>query len=422
MSTPGNLKIDGTIDDKFKSVSALFERELSTLAERNSQLCIYVGEDKVVDLWGTAIGDQGFNADSLVNVFSSGKSLEAIAVAFLFEQGLLQYTDLITQHWPEFGQAGKDQLTIADLMRHEAGLASLSVSINPEDLLTENIKQNKIGAILEQHPAHFKPGENNQREYHAVSRGWIINELFRRIDKNGRTIGEFLEQEISNPLNADAQIGVKQSDLGRRSAVHMLPFGYHLRQTFKPIFMGRKVKDNIFQLGAKVIPMIPRMRNGNSNPDSKPPYTGMDSVEFFNEEIVARGETPSANSHCSARGLGKIAAVMANGGSLNGTTYLSEQAWQAMHAEPVVRNMAFETTFTQGGVAHFGAPGRTRLERAANQGREGFYGWMGLGGSIFQWHPEKKIGFSFVPTSLHAIDLVNERGKMFQKEILRCLS
>ena len=64
----------------------------------------------------------------------------------------------------------------------------------------------------------------------------------------------------------------------------------------------------------------------------------------------------------------------------------------------------------------------TRSERDFNEGREGFYGWMGLGGSIFQWHPELDIGFAFVPTSLHVLDFLNERGKVYQAEVMKCVS
>jgi CubicO group peptidase (beta-lactamase class C family) len=418
MDNTAKLHIDGYVDPGFASVKRLFERDLGTLAERNAQLCIYVGDELVVDLWGSAIGDTQFNADSLVNVFSSGKSLEAIAIAYLVGQGLLNYDDKIAIHWPEFANAGKEHLTVADLMRHEAGLASLSVSLKPEDLWPENIKQNKVGEILENHATFFKP--DSPREYHAVTRGWVVNELFRRVDQSGRTIGEFLEQELRAPLDADVMVGVPESELARRSPVKLVPFGYHLKQSFRPIFMGRRVKDNFFQTSAKLLPLLPRVRKRNSNPDARAPFVGMDRIEFFNEDSIARGETPSANAHCSARGLARLAAMLANRGKFNGQEVLPESAWHAMHDNPVVRQMAFETIFTQGGVAKFGDSRASRLERAANLGREGFYGWMGLGGSIFQWHPERKIGFAYVPTSLHAIDVVNERGKTFQKEALRC--
>jgi hypothetical protein len=80
------------------------------------------------------------------------------------------------------------------------------------------------------------------------------------------------------------------------------------------------------------------------------------------------------------------------------------------------------TRFTQGGVDCFMpcTENSTWAERSFNEGREGFYGWMGLGGSIFQWHPGLDIGFAFVPTSLHTLDFLNERGKRYQAELLRC--
>ena len=111
------------------------------------------------------------------------------------------------------------------------------------------------------------------------------------------------------------------------------------------------------------------------------------------------------------------------GGTSQGKTLLKPEAWQALHAEPITRDMNIQTSFTQGGVAYFSQDnmGPGAMNQALNQGREGFYGWMGLGGSIFQWHPEKQISIAFVPTSLHMLDLVNERGKTYQAELLRCV-
>jgi hypothetical protein len=99
-------------------------------------------------------------------------------------------------------------------------------------------------------------------------------------------------------------------------------------------------------------------------------------------------------------------------------------AWTALHGVPVQRNMmALNTTITQGGLATFPGPSSTDtpLDIGLNRGREGFYGWMGLGGSIFQWHPEYRIGFGYAPTSLNVLDIVNERGKTYQAEVVRCL-
>jgi hypothetical protein len=117
--------------------------------------------------------------------------------------------------------------------------------------------------------------------------------------------------------------------------------------------------------------------------------------------------------------------MMAAGGRWEGREYLSEHAWLALHADPLkaARGGMLTTRFTQGGVDSFAPcePGSSRLERDFTVGREGFYGWMGLGGSIFQWHPQLEIGFAFVPTSLHVLDFLNERGKRYQAEVLICV-
>ncbi|MBL4680931.1 MAG: hypothetical protein JKY88_09430 [Pseudomonadales bacterium] len=117
--------------------------------------------------------------------------------------------------------------------------------------------------------------------------------------------------------------------------------------------------------------------------------------------------------------------MMAAGGTWDEKEYFSSEAWAALHEGPVKADMGFvTTTFTQGGLALFTEcdQNSTQLDRAINTGREGFYGWMGLGGSLFQWHPKHKIGFAYVPTSLNVIDIVNERGKAYQTEVLKCVA
>jgi CubicO group peptidase (beta-lactamase class C family) len=417
------MTIEGTVAPGFEAVKALYTQNMQRSSERHTQLCVYHNDEKVVDLWASVDDGEQFSPDSLVNIFSSGKSLEAIALAALVSKGLLDYSEKITTYWPEFGAQGKQDLTVAGLMRHEAGLAAFSNSIEPDDLLAVNIKQNKVGQMIESHAQSYRPDGGSAREYHAVTRGWIANELFRRVDPAGRTIGEFLREDISAPLGVDAIIGVRENELARRVAVVPLGFGAHFMHSMKPGFMRRKVFHNFFQISGRLARILPAMRKGTTR-GTPPPFKGMDKIAFFNENAVAMGETPSANANCSARGLAKIAAMMAAGGKWEGVEYLSKQAWDALHADPVEADMGFSpTTFTQGGVALFTAPtaDSTTLHKALNAGREGFYGWMGLGGSIFQWHPQQRIGFGYVPTSLHVLDLYNERGKAYQAAVLDCV-
>ena len=283
--------------------------------------------------------------------------------------------------------------------------------------------KNRIGRVIEAHPLRFPKGNGGKREYHALTRGWIVNEVFRRVDPGGRTIGEYLREEISDPLEVDAIIGVKEAELGRISKVWPLGILFQFFQSLKPKFLGRKIQHSFFQIFGRLLRILPKLRNASTR-GAPVPYKGMKGIGFFNERVVAMGETPSAAANCSARGLAKIAAMMSAGGKWEEKEYLSGEGWAALHQNPVEADIGFSTTnFTQGGLNLFTKSNgeSTGIDRAFNDGREGFYGWMGLGGSIFQWHPQHEIGFGFVPTSLHVLDVLNERGKTYQAEVLRCV-
>ena len=418
-----NLRIEGTVATGFESIRRLYERNMHTLAEENTQLCIYVGEECVVDLWATAIGDSSFNGDSLVNVFSSGKSLESILLAMLCDRGLLNYDDKIVEYWPEFGKNNKTEVTVADLMRHEAGLAAFDTSLDPNALLAEKLRANSVAPTIEKQKQNFRVGLGKEREYHAVTRGWIANELFRRVETNGRTMGQFLREEISEPLNLDVYIGLRDAELGRVSQVKVLGIFFQLAQGFIPKIFGRKIELNIGQMCTRLIQLAMAMRD-RTNKGAPRPLTGSVTLSLFDSPTFCKGETPSAGAKCSARGLAKLAAALANGGVLQKHRVLSEAAHTELHAKPIKRDMTFmNTTFSQGGVALFPQSDSkdSQWDTQLNCGREGYAGWLGLGGSIFQWHLEHKIGFAYVPTSLHVLDLVNERGKAYQAEAIKCV-
>ena len=333
--------INGTTASGFEHVKRLFERQMRNLAEENAQLCVYHRGIKVVDLWCSKTHDPNFGADSLINVFSSGKNLEAIAIASLVGRGLLSYETAICEVWPEYRGGGKEHTRIADLMRHEAGLANFDTAIAVDDLLPENIKANRLGVIIENQNQQFRSPETGPREYHAITRGWIVNEVFRRVDPAGRTLGEYVAEEISGPLNADVVVGLNDAQLQRVSNITPLSIRRHILASFRPKIFGRKVLHNFFQLMARLLKVVLTARKNFSA--SKPPIQNMRSVNFFNDERMRRGETPSANTHASARGLAQIAAVMAAGGQLGSVECLSRSAWDLLHKDPQPASMGGAT-------------------------------------------------------------------------------
>lgn len=400
-----SFSVEGYVAPGYEPVKKMFADNFYNGKESSAQLCVYVGEEKVVDLWAS-INDPDYDGDTLTNVFSSTKSLAAIALATLVDKGILKYTDRISQHWPEFGQNGKEDITVADLMRHEAGLAAFDTTLMPEDFSREGIKANKVGAVIERQPSEFP--DTGKRQYHAITRGWIINELFRRLEPSGATLGEFLEAEVAQPFQAGVHIGGKPS--ARYCPVQPMAATYAVTQSFIPQAIGRAVDPNFLDL----LKMVAMFRNLGSSGKPKA-FDKLDRAgRVWNSPEIREGELPSANGNCSARGLAKVAAVMANGGSFEGKTLLSPSGWAALHDDPVSANLfpGLKLSFTQGGVCPF--------EDKEGKGRTGYTGWMGFGGSVFQWHNDLKIGFGYVPTYLNWIDLINNKARKLQEEVVRC--
>ena len=222
-------KIHGTVAPGYESVRKMFEDNFISGSDDKSQLCVFVGERLVVDIWGqSGAQEESYNADTLTNVFSSTKvtteqhvqslgnlllqSLTAICLAMMVDQGLVQYNDKISSHWPEYATNDSDKAdtTIADLMRHEAGLAAFDTSIKPSDVQIDSIKNNAVGAVIEKQSMHFPA--TGRRQYHAVTRGWVANEVFRRVHPLGLTMGEFISANISKPLEARVFIGCDEAN------------------------------------------------------------------------------------------------------------------------------------------------------------------------------------------------------------------
>ena len=117
-------------------------------------------------------------------------------------------------------------------------------------------------------------------------------------------------------------------------------------------------------------------------------------------------------------GLAIIAAAMANKGTFKGQTILSESGWEALHADPTIGHLFgnINSNFTQGGVNKFEEP-----DKSVTPGRDGFYGWFGYGGSIFQWHSKYKVGFAYTPTLMEWYSPDNQKGRLLQGEVLKCV-
>ena len=171
--------------------------------ERRSSICGAV--------CGTESSGEPWLADTMVVVHSTTKGLAAMVLALAHSRGWLDYDERVCTYWPEFAQAGKDEITVRQLLAHQAGLFAFD---EPSTVTSSRISIDSPAIMARQRPA-WEPGE--RQAYHAISLGFYESELVRRIDPQHRTLGRFFADEIAAPLGLDFYIGLPLSVQNERS-------------------------------------------------------------------------------------------------------------------------------------------------------------------------------------------------------------
>ena len=284
-------EINGYCDVKFKKVKDTFIENFEKRNELGASVCVYKDGEKVVDLWGghknlekTSL----WNEDTIVLMNSVAKSICSISAHILADRGLINLDAPVCNYWEEFGQAGKEKITVAHVLGHQCG-AIFSDMAKPSDWYNY---EKQCTAIAAQVPA-FAAGTKGS--YNTVNIGFILGEIVRNV--TGKNVGEFIRNEISAPLNAEYQIGLSDDESELLSDMHLN-------------------KDNAFwAMGADPNSNLHRAWSGK-------PASG----DFLNSDHIRKGIFPAFGGHGNARGVATIYAALAGGGQVNGTRILSESA------------------------------------------------------------------------------------------------
>ena len=207
-----SIQIHGSADSAFAALAAEFERNFAERGDVGAALSLVIDGRPVVDLWAgslDAAGARPWAADSVVNVWSTTKAVGALCFAMLVERGACAYDDLVTRWWPQFAAHGKDGVTIAMLLSHQAGLCSFRDPAVVEDFYDLERAAARLAATEPLWPPGSRSG------YHAISIGVLAGELFRRIE--GRSLTAFVAEELAGPLGLDLSLGLPASQEARRA-------------------------------------------------------------------------------------------------------------------------------------------------------------------------------------------------------------
>ena len=218
-----------------------------------------------------------YDHSTLQLVFSTTKGITAIAVAMCVDRGLLDYDAPVATYWPEFAAEGKGDITVAQLLSHQAGLITVDGLT-----LTQALDWDTITSSLAAAAPEWPPGRGHG--YHALTYGWLAGELVRRVD--GRSLGTFVADEIAKPLDVHLWIGLPESEGGRVSPI--IP-------AEQPTDLDPAVKAAIEAV------MGPGTRGGRALS-----LSGAFPIDAFNRREVLAAEIPAANAVTNAAALAKV--------------------------------------------------------------------------------------------------------------------
>ncbi|MBL8770419.1 MAG: beta-lactamase family protein [Phenylobacterium sp.] len=280
--------VQGEVHDRYAAVRAQFEENLRTGEDIGACFCATVEGEPVVDIWGgwaDPARTRPWTRDTIVNVYSTTKTMTALTALLLADRGELDFDAPVAKYWPEFAANGKAGVKVSHLMSHSAGLSGWKERIATETLYDWD----KATSLLAAQAPYWEPG--TQPGYHALTQGYLVGEVVRRI--TGRSLGTVFREEIAEPLGADFWIGLPASEDDR--VAELIP---------PPVGVGDRPEQTEL------------MKNMSLNP-------GID-VSATKTRAWRGAEIPAAGGTGNARSVALVHTILANGGVAKGRRFLSE--------------------------------------------------------------------------------------------------
>lgn len=368
------MDIQGTCDSRFDAVREAFERNFTEYGDVGASFAATVEGEFVVDLWAghaDKARTRAWEEDTIVNVYSTTKTMSFLCAFLLADRGLLDFNAKVTEYWPEYGQNGKEDTEVRHFMSHSAGVPAFDPPAKEVELLYD--WDACVANLAAQRP-WWTPGSKSG--YHAVTQGYLIGEIVRRID--GRSIGAFFREEVAAPLGADFHIGMADEHFPR--VAEMIPDDP--AEGGEPF--GGLPPDSI---PARVFASVPA------------------GTENVNTPAWRRAEIPAAGGHGNARAVVRAQTALANDGKAFGVELLSEASTKLMLQEQ-----------TNGPDAVLMLPVRFGLgyafpsEQMPMSPNETAMFWGGAGGSTIVVDQPARVCLSYVMNQMKASIVGDRRG------------
>jgi CubicO group peptidase (beta-lactamase class C family) len=366
--------------DKLRErLEPLFWENFERFGELGAAVSVWQDGKQVVDLYGgfcDARHEKPWKADTLVLVWSATKGIGSACVLHVLQEHRIDIDRTVAEFWPEFAQAGKEKITLAQLLSHQAGLCAVDARVDIFDY-------GSVITALEVQKPLWQPG--TAHGYHAHTFGFLLDELVRRIA--GKTLSQYWRETFARPLNLALWVGLPEEEDPRVATVYAAKSGGPPEP--KQFYLDLVTPGTL-------------ARKTFSSPYGLKSVSGMNTPAIRAQPIVSFGGIGSASA------LAKFYSMLANGGKLDGLTFFSEETitWMTTTlADGMDRVFQIPTAFSAG-----------FMKDPRNAGRRLFgglstaFGHPGAGGSHAFADPENRISFAYVMNQMEQSLLPNEKS------------
>ncbi|KFA79466.1 hypothetical protein S40288_09714 [Stachybotrys chartarum IBT 40288] len=376
-------QVGGFCDDRFDIVKKLLQSYLDSNEELGASIVVNIDGKNVVDVWGghaDANRIRRWEEDTITNVWSTTKTVTSLAALILISRGLLSPTEKVSTYWPEFAANGKDEIEVRHILSHTSGVSGWEKDMTVEDFY--NIPM--ATTFLAQQAPFWPPGTASG--YHSLTFGHLVGALVSRTA--GKSLKEFISDDIAAPIGADFQLGAVEIDWPRIAEI-LPPPPQPLASTLEPDY-------------------IPSRSMGNPAIDSRLAGTA----------AWKQAEIGSANGHGNARSVAHMLSVLSLGGEVDGQRLLSPDTVDLIFQEQS-RGKDLVTGLNLSFGIGYGLNARGADTDWLPEGRICF--WGGWGGSMVIMDVDRRMTISYVMNKMENVGLGNDRTKAYIIAVYKAL-
>ncbi|CAF1433885.1 unnamed protein product [Adineta ricciae] len=365
-----DVNIHGYVAPGWEIVRTVFEQNFIDGLDIGASVCVYHRGQCVIDLSGgwkdVQHREEPYTSQTLQLVFSATKGVTAAAIALCVDRGWLDYDEPVAKYWPEFGENGKENITVGELMSHRGGLPCVDEPLTLDDVCNWS----RMTSLLAAQKPYWQPGTTHG--YHVVTVGFLAGELVRRVDPKHRSFGEFVRDELDNEF----YVGVPNDEIEARVA---------------PLIK------KIILTPAPLPPMDILTQKALSCSGAFPMEPPSSTNIVFNKTELHRAQIPAANGITNARTLARIYARLIGDVHENGETkpcFITEKTLTKATTSVTPKDEPDRILF--GVTSNFARGGFHAYGNYFKAFTTGVFGHKGMGGSCALAYPPYQLSFAHV--------------------------